>query len=149
MAKSRARDSLNSNSEKRPPRRKNAQQYKTSFRSTSAWQKFRKRMKRESGDLDYITGRHLAKGWSLHHMDLDRSHYTDISDDDRFVCMNSKTHEFIHWIYSLYEEDEEIIDRLDEVLHRMKEINCKEKDALPEDELPINMVSVEEKMDPS
>lgn len=131
MSKSRARDSLNSDSEKRPSyRRKTTQQRKTSFRSTSTWQRYKKKRKHIDGDMDYITHHHLQKGWSLHHMDLDPSHYTDISDDSDFICLNKEIHTVVHQLYPLYEQDEEIISRLEEVLHMMKDINYHpEKDA--------------------
>ena len=131
MAKSRARDSLEPNCEKKRPR--SIQQKKTAFRNTSAWQKYRKFRKRHD-KVDYITHKSLGTKWSLHHMNLDPEQYTDLSEMDNFVALNNSTHDIVHLLYPVYLEDPEVIDRLEEVLYRMWRINVERKEADEEDD---------------
>ena len=56
-------------------------------------------------------------------MNLDPDKYTDLSEMEHFVSLNNSTHDIVHLLYPLYLEDPEIIDRLEDVLQRMKSIN--------------------------
>ena len=98
------------------------QNQKSKFRATSKWKKFRSQMKTER-KIDYITQKRLLKGWNLHHLDLNEQNYQDISDETKFVCLNKMTHEIVHDLYRYYVKDPEVIDRLKEVLERMRQIN--------------------------
>ena len=137
MAKSRARDSLEPNCEKK--RSRSIQQKKTAFRNTSAWQKYRKFRKRHD-KVDYITHKSLGTKWSLHHMNLDPEQYTDLSEMDNFISLNNSTHDIIHLLYPIYLEDPEVIDRLEEVLYRMWRINVKQKEADEEDDSRLDEI---------
>ena len=95
---------------------------KESFRQSKAWQDFRKRKFTESSK-DYITHRKLRLGYRLHHLDLDPDNYTDISDPTHFENLNSDIHSIVHKLYPYYRKDPEVIDRLKELMDRMKEIN--------------------------
>ena len=125
MSRSRIRDSLEPDYEKRRP--KTMQQKKTAFRNTSAWQRYRKFRKRHD-KVDYITQKALGTKWSLHHMDLDPDNYSDLSKMENFVSLNNSTHDIVHLLYPLYLEDPEVIDRLEDVFQRMKRINIGEDD---------------------
>ena len=131
MTKSRARDSLEPNCEKK--RSRSMQQKKTAFRNTSAWQKYRKFRKRHD-KVDYITHKSLGTKWSLHHMNLDPEQYTDLSEMDNFVSLNNSTHDIVHLLYPIYLEDPEVIDRLEEVLYGMWRINVEQKNEDDEEE---------------
>ena len=120
MSKSRIRDSLEPDYEKKRPR--TTQQKKTAFRNTSTWQRYRKFRKRHD-KVDYVTHKALGTKWSLHHMNLDPDKYTDLSEMENFVSLNNSTHDIVHLLYPLYLEDPEIIDRLEDVFQRMKRIN--------------------------
>lgn len=48
-------------------------------------------------------------------------HYTDITNKDNFVFLNKTTHETVHFLFRYYIKDEQIIDRLREVLREMKD----------------------------
>lgn len=80
------------------------------------------KMKRLDKNKDYITGRPLLKGFNVHHLDLNEEHYEDLNEE-HFICLNKKTHETIHFLYRYFEKDEGIIERLKEILIRMKNIN--------------------------
>lgn len=95
---------------------------KESFRQSKAWQDFRKRKFTESSK-DYITHRKLRSGYRLHHLDLDPDNYMDISDPTHFENLNSDIHSIVHKLYPYYRKDPEVIDRLKELMDRMKEIN--------------------------
>lgn len=99
-----------------------AQTRKSKFRATSKWKNFRKKMKAEQ-KVCQLTGRPLLKGWNLHHLDLREENYEIIKDKSRFVCLNKKSHEFIHFIYNYYKNDKDVIKRLVQILDRMKEVN--------------------------
>ena len=56
-------------------------------------------------------------------MDLNPDHYEDVSDPSHFENLNSDIHSVVHKLYTYYKKDPLIIDRLRELLERMKEIN--------------------------
>lgn len=95
---------------------------KESFRQSKKWQNFRKRKFTESSK-DFITHKKLRSGYRLHHLDLNPDHYEDISDTTHFENLNSDIHSIVHKLYTYYKKDPLIIDRLQELLERMKEIN--------------------------
>lgn len=101
-----------------------SQKDKAKFRATRRWQNFRKDMYDKANGKDAITGKPLRKGhWNLHHMDLDSAHY-EVLEDDRFLCLNNQTHDFIHWAYRYYRnEGEAFIHNFEDALERMKELN--------------------------
>ena len=103
---------------------KYTQKNKTKFRATSRWKNFRASMYKKSGGLDEITGKPLRKGhWNLHHMDLNSSNY-EVLEEDRFMCLNNQTHDFIHWAYRYYRNDgKAFIDSFEKALERMKELD--------------------------
>ena len=66
------------------------------FRNSRAWKEFRARIK-EKQKTDPVTGAKLTPMSNLHHMDLDDSHYTDLSDESHFVFLNQATHKCVHY----------------------------------------------------
>jgi len=101
-----------------------SQKDKTKFRQSAKWKKFKVYMKKLK-KVDCVTLFPLRKGHNLHHLDLNDEHYTDISDISHFEPLNRKTHETVHFLYSYYVKDEKIIDRLHDLLERMRVINDK------------------------
>ena len=98
---------------------------KESFRQSKKWQNFRKKMFTESS-RDFVTHKKLRSGYRLHHLDLNPDHYEDVSDPSHFENLNSDIHSVVHKLYTYYKKDPLIIDRLRELLERMKEINSYE-----------------------
>ena len=98
------------------------QKSKRNFRASKEWKTFRNFMKKLSGNKDLITNKTLRKGFQVHHMDLQEENYS-ILFPDNFICCNNLTHKVIHFLYTYYKTDPQIIDRLREVLEKMKEIN--------------------------
>jgi hypothetical protein len=81
----------------------------------------KKRSLRNAGGIDKITLHKLHKGWNFHHEDLREENYEKLNDN--FLCCNNLTHKVIHWLYTYYQKDEGIIDRLKAEMQKMKEIN--------------------------
>lgn len=101
-----------------------SQQKKTKFRQSSPWKKLRAKLKAER-QIDELTQLPLQSGWSLHHMDMNEAHYTKISDKSKFMCLNRKSHEILHWILAQYKRDPEFLNRLQDICLEHKEINWK------------------------
>jgi len=98
------------------------QKAKKKFRQTKEWRNFRKLMFSKSGKVDRITLKPLRKGYQLHHLLLDETRYSEL-DENNFVCLNNLTHKFVHWLYTYFQKDPAIIDRIRAELEKMKEIN--------------------------
>lgn len=79
-------------------------------------------MKKLSGGKDLITLKPLRKGFQIHHMNLDEKQYQNLREDWFLPC-NNLTHKVIHWLFTYYQKDEGIIDRLKAEMEKMKEIN--------------------------
>lgn len=94
---------------------------RNNFRQTKAWKDFRAFCKKLCGGKDYLTGSRLTAKFNLHHLDQRHEHYKDIEDPDRFICLNQQSHDAIHWLYRIWIKDPNVLDRIEEVLNRMKE----------------------------
>lgn len=100
-----------------------SQKKKRAFRNSAKWKKFKHFKNVEQKGLCYITQKKLLKGATLHHLDLDESHYSDISKPENFVYLNKSIHEVIHVIWRYYKNDPAVLDRIKEVLDSMVELN--------------------------
>jgi len=98
------------------------QKSKTKFRQSRPWKDFKKEKYIESGKTDFITGHKLRKMWQLHHRNLDEKKYQNLRGD-WFLCCNNLTHKVIHWLWTYYKKDPQIIDRLKSEMEKMAEIN--------------------------
>ena len=99
-----------------------AQRKKRIFRQSKEWKNFRQEMKKKCGGLDYITGHKLRKGFQVHHRNLDETKYTEL-EGDNFICINNLTHKVVHWLWTYYQKDPAILDRIKVELEKMKAIN--------------------------
>lgn len=95
---------------------------KTAFRQSKAWKQLRK-TKRESDCKDALTLKKLSPQFNLHHLDLNPDNYKDLSDPDKFLCLNHNSHDCVHFLWTYYRKDPAILDRLREILERMRQIN--------------------------
>lgn len=96
---------------------------KKQFRMSQVWKRFRVKMKKQYAGLDSVTMEPLSRTWNLHHMNLDSSSYTDISEQLYFRPLNERTHETVHYLYKFYKKDPEVLDRLKHLLDDMIAIN--------------------------
>lgn len=92
---------------------------KEKFRKTSKWKDFKKSF---STSVDAISLKKLPKRWQLHHMDLDPSHYT-ILKKDNFIPLNGLSHKIVHYMFSIYRNDKDVLKRLKKILDKMDKIN--------------------------
>lgn len=92
------------------------------FRSSKEWKDHRKHIADMQDSRDVVTDKRLLKGYQCHHMNLDKDHYTDLNDED-FICVNKNTHRFIHWLWTYYKKDPDIIKRIEGVMNTMSLIN--------------------------
>lgn len=92
---------------------------KKKFRATKKWKTFRESFNKEK---DFITLKKLYKGWQLHHLDLDPDNYYNLIVEN-FIPLNVQTHEFIHWLYNYYRTDKAVINRIQNALERMYNLN--------------------------
>lgn len=95
---------------------------KSKFRRTKAWTELKRKVDKLQ-PVDQLTHSKLTKRHQLHHMDLDPSHYTDLSNIEHFRNLNPESHKVLHWFYSRYVKDPLILDRLHELLAAMYVIN--------------------------
>ena len=90
-----------------------------SFLQTKKWKELRHKMNVLQKGMDPITKKKLLKG-CCHHLDLRKSNYENIEDESRFVLLNKKTHECIHFLYNYWVKDKEILNRIEDLLIMME-----------------------------
>lgn len=97
---------------------------KAKFRQSAKWKKFRAFLKKECDGVDFITQKKLLKGFQVHHKDMRLENYKKIDDASRFLCCNKRTHEFIHFAFNYYKNDEQFLFRLKSILDEMVKFNA-------------------------
>lgn len=93
-----------------------------SFLASSEWKEFRIYKAESQSNIDPVTKRKLRKGFTIHHLNLDKSQYADLSIEENFVALNPKTHKMVHWLYDIgitYTDNDELTN----ILARMRKIN--------------------------
>lgn len=109
-------------------KRRYSQKDKHKFRQSSPFLKLKEELLVKSGNLDHITHHSLKEEkTSCHHLDMRNTEYTDLTDINKFILLNESTHRAVHIIYSAYRKDETVLDRLKEVLERMKCFDIQEE----------------------
>lgn len=98
-------------------------QDRNEFRKSEEWRNFRNQKAEEQEYKDYITGQPLQENWNLHHLDLNHSHYFDISDKTHFVCLNKKQHNEIHRLFLLDWKNMKLDEKTVIILTKMDELN--------------------------
>ena len=97
---------------------------KEEFRKSDEWLDFRRKIAESFANKDPITGKRLAKGFNVHHMrtNQDLEGYCDLSKEDEFVPLNRYTHKLLHYLFTYYKKDKDILDRVKDALDRMCEL---------------------------
>ena len=93
---------------------------RSEFRKSDVWHKLKAKCRLHTSK-DYITKEPLCRNWNLHHLDLNVQRYDNTNDIKRFMPLNPKTHEIIHWLYKWYKKDHRIIERIIYTLEKMEE----------------------------
>ena len=99
----------------------NFNEMKKQFRKTKEWREFSKSLKTER-KVDALTLAKLRKGSLCHHLDLNPDNY-DKLDKANFECLNMKSHDVIHFLYTYYKKDPYILRRLEKILMKMEMYN--------------------------
>lgn len=110
---------------RRPERyvgRTETQKEKARVRKTKAWRELKEKVTERYDGLDPVTLSPLRKGWNLHHCDLRKENYADLNPE-KFLPLNERTHEAIHWLYSYWVKDDKIMQRLELVMQIMLRAN--------------------------
>lgn len=94
------------------------EQQRLSFRKSERWKKFRAKCRRHCSK-DFITNKPLTRTWNLHHLDMNMDRYDNLSEIERFLPLNQRTHEALHTIFNIYRHDPKVIERLVRVMDRM------------------------------
>lgn len=95
---------------------------KAEFRKTKKWKDFRKRIAEKYNNRDAITGEKLRKGWNLHHMDLNKDNYIDLTDETHFIPLNKGSHKKLHEMFVFSKKPERMLKLL-LTIEEMREIN--------------------------
>lgn len=90
-----------------------------SFLQSKIWKTFRKRIYDLFKGIDPLTQGKLRKGYNTHHLDQRKDNYYNL-DECRFLPLNKKSHECVHFLYGYYIKDKKIIDRLVSILDKME-----------------------------
>lgn len=93
---------------------------RSDFRKTDAWHKWKAKCRLHTSK-DFITKEPLCRNWNLHHLDLNVQRYDNITDMNRFMPLNPKTHELIHELFKWYKKDHKVLDRIKKTLDLMEE----------------------------
>ena len=93
---------------------------RSDFRKTDAWHKWKAKCRLHTSK-DFITKEPLCRNWNLHHLDLNVQRYDNITDMNRFMPLNPKTHEIIHELFKWYKKDHKVLDRIKKTLDLMEE----------------------------
>lgn len=91
---------------------------KDKVRRSKEWKELRKKIQSQYNGKDPITNSNLYKGFNVHHLDMSIENYDNLSIE-RFVPLNKKTHDMIHFLYRYYLNDKNILERIKELLERM------------------------------
>ena len=78
------------------------QKDKIKFRASKEWKEFRIAKIAETNGLCELCGRAFpSPKLHIHHRNLDRDHYTDISDKSKFKVLCVTCHDFLHSVHSM------------------------------------------------
>lgn len=78
------------------------QKEKSKFRSTPEWKQFRvDKIVETDGKCECCGRKFKSPKLHIHHMDLDSTKYTDISDPTRFKVLCNACHDTLHWAHTL------------------------------------------------
>lgn len=98
---------------------------KVIFRRSKEWKTFREKLRKKQ-KIDPITGSPLQKNANCHHGDENPANYTDITDDSKFIMLNQRSHEVLHWAWGDGNKRynwKERLEKLAELCKWMDELN--------------------------
>ena len=98
------------------------QKEKARARNSKAWGNLKEEVVKRYLGVDPVTQAPLRRGWNLHHCDMRKEYYGDFNPE-KFLPLNNRTHDFIHWLYGYWRNDKGIMNRLGLVMEIMERAN--------------------------
>lgn len=100
---------------------------KRKVRASAEWAELRHKLISKQ-KTDPITLKPLYRMANTHHLSQDDTYYSDLTED-RFIMLNSKSHELIHMVYDIRvrEGDYNVFGRIQEIVDRMIELTEEDK----------------------
>ena len=98
---------------------------KRSFRNSSTWKNFRKKVYDNQCGKDFLTLKPLNKTFNVHHRNLNVDEYQNIENEDMFVGLNKTSHDTVHFLlrYIKSYHSLEVLDRFYEEIAREALLN--------------------------
>ena len=86
-------------------------------------------MAERSNHRDCSTGSKLSKGFHVHHLKMGQEieGYSDLTNESEFMALNPYSHKLLHYLFTHYKKDKQVIGRLVEVLERMSNLLSSEQ----------------------
>lgn len=69
------------------------------FRSSKEWKAFRLTLLKGRSNTCEFCSKQSNRGLTVHHRDMDKDHYTDLSNQSHFSLLCYSCHKLIHYLY--------------------------------------------------
>lgn len=102
--------------------RRKQNKVKQDFLRSLTWKRWRYTLVDYYSNMDALTNKPLRPRFNVHHLDMREEHYT-VLKEERFRCLNSESHDTIHFLYRYYKKDPFILERLKNILDLMVKYN--------------------------
>ena len=99
------------------------QKIKRNFRASKAWKDLQRKKKTQQLGYCAVLMTKLTKTANLHHLNLDATKYTDLSNEDNFVYLSNKVHDCVHLLYGSKCGWRNAIGRLIAIFEKMDKVN--------------------------
>jgi len=99
------------------------QKMKRNFRASKAWKDLQRKKKAQQLGYCAVLMTKLTKTANLHHLNLDATKYTDLSNEDNFVYLSNKVHDCVHLLYGSKCGWRNAIGRLIAIFEKMDKVN--------------------------
>lgn len=99
------------------------QKIKRNFRASKAWKDLQRKKKIQQLGCCAVLMTKLTRTANLHHLNLDATKYTDLSNEDNFVYLSNKVHDCVHLLYGSKCGWRNAVGRLIEIFEKMDKVN--------------------------
>ena len=100
-----------------------AQKMKRNFRASKAWKDLQRKKKIAQQGYCAVLMTKLTRTANLHHLNLDATKYTDLSNEDNFVYLSNKVHDCVHLLYGSKCGWRNAVGRLIAIFEKMDNVN--------------------------
>ena len=99
------------------------QKIKRNFRASKAWKDLQRKKKIAQQGYCAVLMTKLTRTANLHHLNLDATKYTDLSNEDNFVYLSNKVHDCVHLLYGSKCGWRNAVERLIAIFEKMDKVN--------------------------